>query len=105
MLAIMAITDTIIGFYQWQMMLAVYGSIILTGIIGMLLAKRRGAGSIFLASSGSSILFFLVTNWAVWAFGTMYPHTMSGLLQSYFMALPFFGNSIVGDVAYSLLLF
>lgn len=45
-----------------------------------------------------AIIFFLLTNAAVWAFGTMYPHTLSGLMESYTMAIPFFRNSLLGDI-------
>jgi hypothetical protein len=49
----------------------------------------------------ASIIFFIITNYAVWAFGTMYPHTVNGLFQSYMMALPFFKNSVLGDMFYT----
>jgi len=47
------------------------------------------------------LIFFLLTNGAVWLFGTMYSHDFSGLLQSYYMALPFWRNEILADLFYS----
>ena len=47
-----------------------------------------------------SILFFIITNFTVWSFGTMYVNNISGLLQCYYMAIPFFRNSLVGDIFY-----
>lgn len=104
-LGIMFITDAFIGFYQWQIMLSVYGSIILAGIIGLSMKKKQTVGLILLSTLGSSLIFFIITNWAVWQFGTMYPHSISGLFQSYLMAIPFFKNSLAGDILYSGLLF
>jgi len=40
----------------------------------------------------------------VWAFGTMYAHNFVGLIQSYTMAIPFFKNSLAGDLFYTAVL-
>lgn len=47
---------------------------------------------------GGSTLFYLTTNFAVWATGTMYPRTIGGLWASYVAALPFYRNSMVADL-------
>lgn len=104
-LVLMITSDFFIGFYQWQMMLAVYGSFIATSLIGVLVGKKISIFSVAAGAFVSSVLFFLVTNWAVWQFGTMYPLDFSGLIKSYEMALPFFRSSLVSDVLYSGLLF
>lgn len=51
-------------------------------------------------SLAGSILFFLITNWAVWAFGELYTKDLGGLLMSYTMGLPFFRNTLLGDLFY-----
>jgi hypothetical protein len=51
-----------------------------------------------LSTFAGSVVFFLLTNTAVWAFGTMYTHDLSGLVQSYYMALPFFRNELLGNI-------
>ncbi len=51
----------------------------------------------------SSTLFFLVTNFGVWLIG--YPHTLAGLISCYTLAIPFFGNTILGDMAFTGALF
>ncbi len=104
-LAVMLVADAFIGFYSWQIMLAVYGSFALSSAIGFFLQKHKRALPIFFGALGSSLLFFLITNWAVWQFGTLYSHTPAGLLESYVMALPFFKNSLAGDLFYSAVLF
>lgn len=102
---IMSATDLFIGFYQWQIMLAVYGSFAAAIAIGLMIKKHKKPATIFFGALGSSILFFVVTNWAVWQFGTMYDHSIGGLMQSYFMGIPFFKNALMGDLLYTGLLF
>jgi hypothetical protein len=104
-LVTMVVADVFIGFYQWQIMVAVYGSFLLAACIGLLVRKRATFGAIVGGTISASVVFFLITNWAVWQFGTMYEHSISGLMQSYIMALPFFRNALVGDMLYTGLLF
>ncbi|MBI5133996.1 MAG: hypothetical protein HZA81_01240 [Candidatus Taylorbacteria bacterium] len=104
-LSILFITDLAIGFYDWRIMASVYASFALAAILGRLTSRSRAPYKVGLAVLGSSTLFFLATNLAVWQFGTMYPHTLSGLADSYIAALPFFRNSIIGDSMYALALF
>ena len=98
----MLISDVLIGFYSWKIMLVVYGSFALTAYISTKIKKRFS--SILVTTLAGSILFYLTTNAAVWAFGTMYTYDFSGLMQSYTMALPFFRNSLLGDLFYTGLL-
>ena len=100
----MLISDGFIGFYDPKVMMAVYGSLALAGVIGFALKKKKLV-HLLGGAIGASVLFFLVTNFAVWAFGTMYPPTLSGLMSSYTMAIPFFKNMFIGDLFYSVLLF
>ena len=104
-LLVMVASDAVIGFYSWPILLSVYGSFALAGFLGSYLYKHKNIANIFVITLGSSLLFFLVTNWAVWQFGSMYAHTWSGLVQSYTMALPFFRNSLFGDLVYTGVLF
>jgi hypothetical protein len=69
------------------------------------LRRDRGAGRIALAALAGSTGFFLWTNFGVWLASGMYAHTWAGLLQCYTLALPFFRNSVLGDVAFSAALF
>lgn len=99
-LGAMLLSDAIIGFYSWQIMLSVYGSFALMGSIGLFLRRHKQFSLILGGTLAGSILFYLITNAAVWAFGTMYPLTLAGLIQSYVNALPFFRNTILGDLFY-----
>jgi hypothetical protein len=97
----MVISDFVIGFDSLPMRLSVYGSFILAVFIGFWIKKHKNSKHIILASLFSSILFFVITNFAVWAFGTMYPKSISGLMECYLLAIPFFRNTILGDLFYS----
>jgi hypothetical protein len=57
------------------------------------------------ASLAASVLFFVVTNFAVWAMGSMYPKSAGGLLACYVAAIPFFGNTLLGDAFFTAVLF
>ena len=99
-LAAMFLSDLMIVFYAWPIMLSVYMSFSLSGLVGVWIRQKTTARRIIGGTLLSSILFFLVTNWAVWAFGAMYPHTIGGLFESYTLAIPFFRNSLLGDFFY-----
>lgn len=96
----MLISDIFIGFYTWQIMASVYISFALTGLIGLWVRKNKKLSTIIGGTVLGSISFFLITNFAVWAFGAMYAHNLAGLTQSYVMAIPFFRNSLLGDLFY-----
>src|SRR4030042_4327533 len=104
--AAMFLADIFIGFYSPWIMLSVYGSFLLIGLIGLWLKNHKNVPNILGASLFGSIIFFLVTNFACWAVPhSLYPHNLQGLLQSYIMGLPFFRNTIMGDLFYVGLLF
>jgi hypothetical protein len=55
----------------------------------------------------SSILFFVITNFGVWLTGGgwFYPRTWQGLVECYVMAIPFFRNTLAGDLVFTGVLF
>jgi hypothetical protein len=53
----------------------------------------------------SSVSFFLVSNFAVWACWNMYPKNFAGLMASYAAALPFFRRSLAGDLVFTVVMF
>lgn len=74
-------------------------------LIGMLGLKKQTPVRTVGASVSASILFFLVTNFGVWATGSLYPPTIEGLIASYVAAIPFFWNTMFGDLFYVAVLF
>jgi hypothetical protein len=95
--------DIFIGFHK--LMPIVYASFLLSVAIGFWLRDRRTAGRITSATLLGAIQFFLVTNFAVWAFGLAYPRTGAGLVACYVAGIPFFWNTLAGDAVYAVLFF
>jgi uncharacterized protein DUF6580 len=101
--AALLLSDAVIGFHSG--MPYVYGSVALIVLIGWAVANRVTLLSVTAASIVSSVLFFLVTNFGVWAKGLYYPQTLLGLVDCYVAAIPFFQNTLAGDLFFAALLF
>lgn len=97
------LTDIFLGF-SW-LTPVVYGSFALIVCLGFWLRARSSVGRIAVAALTGSVVLFILTNLGVWALTSLYPKTLSGLLECYVVALPFFRNTLVGDLLYSGLLF
>ncbi|MCS6971955.1 MAG: hypothetical protein NZL89_02935 [Leptospiraceae bacterium] len=85
----------------WQ-----YAAYVLIAAWGLWLF-RRGTGfwHIATASLSAGLIFFVVSNFGVWASGGLYPQTISGLIACYVAALPFYQGTLLGDIFYAVLLF
>jgi len=92
-LAAMLISDLFVGFHS--LMLVVYGAIALITALGFLLKNRVRPSTVIGASLLGSLIFYLISNFAVWALFDTYPHTIAGLGTSYVAAIPFFKNSLI----------
>ncbi len=99
---VMLVSDSIVGFYDWRVMLFVYGSFVLMAVIGHYLKNYKGP-AIVMSSLLGSAFFYVATNFAVWAFGTMYTHDWAGLINCFYLALPFFRNTLYSDLIYGFL--
>ncbi len=97
--AAMIISDLILGFHST--MPAVYLSFALIVMIGFYLRQTKNVLNIAIASLSSSILFFVITNFAVWISGGMYPLNSLGLAECFTAAIPFFQYNILGDLLYT----
>jgi hypothetical protein len=93
----MFVSDIFLGFHST--MPYVYGSFVLTVFIGSWVKDHKTFKNILSASLASSILFFLITNFGVWVNG-WYPRNISGLIQCYTLAIPFFKHTLTGDLFY-----
>ena len=92
-----------VGFHAT--MPVIYGCFILTVIIGIYLRNRIKPLPIVGAALLSSVIFFLTTNFAIWARGVTFPMNITGLLLCYEVALPFFKNTLVSNLAFTAVLF
>ncbi len=108
-LAALAVGDMFLGGYDLRVMASVYGSFLMIGIAGTFLSEvrlgKKNTAVVAGTSVVGSVLFFLITNAAVWAFSGMYEPTIAGLWHSYVMGLPFFRNTILGDLFFNFILF
>ncbi|TAE24252.1 MAG: hypothetical protein EAZ91_20710 [Cytophagales bacterium] len=105
----MLLSDAIIGFHG--SMGAVYLSFGLTWLIGAYALRQPTAARVAGAAVASSVLFFLITNFAVWFGSSFYPQTGAGLMACYAAGLAFYNgqsfflNGLAGDLFFSGLLF
>jgi len=100
-LAAMFFSDLFLGFYAWPIMLSVYAGFVIMAVIGLAVRKNKKLSTVLGGTILGSVIFYLMTNGAVWAFGSLYTHNLAGLMQSYIMAIPFFRNSLLGDLFYT----
>ena len=102
-LGALLLSDAIIGFYAG--MAFVYVSVALIVLIGWAVSARISPLRIGGAAISGSVVFFVLTNFGTWLSSGMYPHTISGLAACYVAAIPFFQNTVAGDLVYAALLF
>jgi len=105
-LVAMAVSDVALGYPFGWMHLVVYGCFLAGVGLGRLLGVRSTWRRRIPAALTGSVIFFVVTNFAVWLDpSSFYERTFEGLVGCYVMALPFFRNSLLGDLFWSVSLF
>lgn len=102
-LVALILSDAILGFYPdvWVS----YGAFCGIVWLGTLIQNSKNPLWIALAMLGGSVGFFIITNFGVWALQSIYPKTGAGLQACYVAALPFFQNTLEGDLVYTGILF
>ena len=73
--------------------------------LGTRLTKNSNWLRIGGAALASSVSFFVISNFTVWASGTMYPKTLSGLMTCYAAGVPFFRRGLAGDMLFTAVMF
>jgi hypothetical protein len=86
-------------------MWAVYLAIALTGLIGLLLRRRKTPVAVASGAVAGSLVFFLLTNFACWPGNAIYAQTWEGLLDCYVKGLEFYRWTLLGDLFYAAVLF
>jgi len=107
------ISDWHIGSYDWPIAISVYGSLLAGCLLGRYFIGQNGqrqlSKSVVLKTAGATLmmscLFFVVTNFAVWACGGWYPLGTAGLISCYLNAVPFFKYTLAGDVFFTAVVF
>lgn len=99
----MVASDLMLGLHDTVMF--TWSGMLLFAALGYVLDPGRSSLRMALCALAGSTLFFVWTNFGVWLVSGLYPHTAFGLAQSYILALPFFRNALLGDLAFSGALF
>ncbi len=106
-LAAMVLSDVALGLVMgWDYALhgtqwAVYGSVAAIAMMGRLFASASAVRTTLVGGTIAGIGFFLVTNFAVWMAGGLYPMTLEGLVMCYTAGLAFYrdgGNFLLNGV-------
>jgi hypothetical protein len=95
--------DLFVGLYR--LMPIIYLSFCLSVLIGIAFRKRQTLKPLSIATFLGAAQFFLITNFAIWAWGTTYPHSLAGLTSCFTAGIPFFGNTLASDAFYAFLMF
>jgi hypothetical protein len=74
---------------------------------GGFLKGRLTAGRTLVFLLGSTLGFWVWTNFGIWAVGAhgLYPKTFEGLVACFAAALPFLRNALIGDLAWGMVFF
>ncbi len=112
-LIVLTMSDLYFGGYAPKVMVSVYALLALPALAGRSLNnfhQNQKSSALSVASVGAtglgfSVLFFLGTNLAVWSSSSFYPMNLTGLLECYTAALPFFRQTILGDMIFVSLFF
>ena len=102
-MVIMFISDLFIGMHG--LMWAVYAGFLAVVLVGQLVRKKPTLLAAFGGSIAGSVIFFLITNTAVWLGSTFYAQDLTGLFSSYAAGIPFFRGTLAGDLLFTGALF
>lgn len=103
---LMAISSPVYSEYLLSpTMFAVYLSFGIVFLFGKLMTNNVNMTKLLAFSLLSAVLFFLITNAASWLTYDFYPKNLIGLLLSYEAGLPFFRNTLISQVVFSVLIF
>lgn len=97
------LSDAVIGFYSH--MEVVYISFALVTVLGSTSLSRLSPLRVGAVAVASSVLFYLITNFGVWLYSSDYPHNAGGMIACYVAGIPFFQNTVAGDLFYSAIVF
>ena len=109
-IVMLAASDVVLTKYFWHyrftwdqlVIWAWYAAVLM---LGTKLRENKKPLWIMASALGSSVAFYLVSNFAVWAAYNMYPKTLAGLMTCYTLAIPFFRPSLLGDLLFTAGLF
>ena len=101
----MLVSDLFIGFYE--NVIFVYASLLLITFVFYKISNKINFKNLFIYSFAGSLIFFIVSNFGVWALGSpgvydiSYEKNLNGLVECYILAIPFFGNTFFSTLIFS----
>src|SRR4029078_4458712 len=98
----MFLSDIFIGFHE--NIIFIYASMLIIVFLGFFI-KQAKSSIIILFNFIASCIFFVLSNFSVWAMTSYYPKNLAGLSACYIAAIPFFANTLISSLVYSALLF
>ena len=99
LLVSMLLADVVIGFYKD--MLFVYISLLLIPIIFFKISSKINYKNLFIFGFVGALIFYLISNFGVWLVGNLYSKDIDGLVECYYLAIPFFRNTLFSTIFYS----
>ena len=105
LLVAMLLSDLFIGFYE--NMIFVYASLLLITFVFHKISKKINFKNLFIYCFAGSLIFFIFSNFGVWALGSpgvldvAYERNISGLVECYILAIPFFGNTFLSTLIFA----
>ena len=99
LLVSMLLADVVIGFYKD--MLFVYISLLLIPIIFFKISSKMNYKNLFIFGFVGALIFYLISNFGVWLVGNLYSKDIDGLVECYYLAIPFFRNTLFSTIFYS----
>jgi len=105
LLVAMLVSDLFIGFYE--NVIFVYASLLLITFVFYKISNKINFKNLFIYSFAGSLIFFIVSNFGVWALGSpgvydiAYEKNLNGLMQCYILAIPFFGNTFLSTLIFA----
>ncbi len=97
------LSDLVLGLHN--SMIFVYAGFALTVAIGFMLKNKITLTNTSFAVVASSVLFFILTNFGAWLTSALYAKTAEGLMQAFVAGIPFFQNSLMGNLVYAAVIF
>ena len=101
----MLIADIFIGFYE--NIIFVYIALLLITFVFFKIGNKINFKNLFIYGFAGSLIFFIISNFGVWLLGSpglngiAYEKSLSGLVECYIMAIPFFGNTFLSTLIFA----
>lgn len=99
MLFSMLLADVFIGFYY--NMIFVYLTLFLITFIFFNISNKINSKNLLICSLTGSLIFFIFSNFGVWFLGSLYEKSLTGLVECYILAIPFFLNTLLSTIFFS----